>query len=90
MSVIYLDNNATTRLDPMVLDAMMPFLTDPEDLVSVIDKLIADGTGRITVDLSNMDEGITFTTVNSTDCGKLGACAQPNEPSPEEEDDELL
>ena len=63
---------------------------EPEDLVSVIDKLIADGTGRITVDLSNMDEGITFTTVNSTDCGKLGACAQPNEPSAEEEDDELL
>ena len=41
---------------------------EPEDLVSVIDKLIADGTGRITVDLSNMDEGITFTTVNSTYC----------------------
>ena len=27
-SMIYLDNNATTRLDPRVLDAMMPFLTD--------------------------------------------------------------
>ncbi len=26
--MIYLDNNATTRLDPRVLDAMMPFLTD--------------------------------------------------------------
>lgn len=26
--MIYLDNNATTRLDPCVLDAMMPFLTD--------------------------------------------------------------
>jgi cysteine desulfurase len=25
---IYLDNHATTRLDPRVLDAMMPFLTD--------------------------------------------------------------
>lgn len=27
-SMIYLDNNATTRIDPRVLDAMMPFLTD--------------------------------------------------------------
>ena len=26
--MIYLDNNATTRLDPRVLTAMMPFLTD--------------------------------------------------------------
>lgn len=28
MKAIYLDNNATTRIDPMVLDAMMPFLTE--------------------------------------------------------------
>ncbi|ACS84315.1 cysteine desulfurase NifS [Musicola paradisiaca] len=28
MKNVYLDNNATTRLDPMVLEAMLPFLTD--------------------------------------------------------------
>lgn len=52
---------------------------EPEDLASVIDKLMADGSGHLTVDLNNMEDGITFTTVNSSDCGKLGACAQPTE-----------
>ena len=28
MKAIYLDNNATTRLDPMVLEAIMPFMTE--------------------------------------------------------------
>ena len=26
--IVYLDNNATTKIDPRVLDAMMPYLTD--------------------------------------------------------------
>ncbi len=28
MEIIYLDNNATTKIDPRVLDSMMPFLVD--------------------------------------------------------------
>lgn len=59
---------------------------EPEDLVSVIDKLMADGSGHLTVDLNNMEDGITFTTTNTADCGRLGACAQPTEDM--DEDDE--
>ncbi|MBR1723711.1 MAG: hypothetical protein IJ723_01640 [Ruminococcus sp.] len=61
---------------------------EPEDLASVIDKLMADGSGHLHVDLSNMENGITFTTVNSNDCGTLGACAQPTELLDEEDDED--
>ena len=52
---------------------------EPEDLVSVIHILIADGSGHLTIDLNDMENGITFTTTKTSDCGKLGACAQPTE-----------
>lgn len=58
---------------------------EPEDLVSVIDKLLADGSGRLTVDLADIENGITFTTSPSSDCcGKQGACAQPTEDTDED------
>lgn len=61
---------------------------EPEDLVSVIDKLMSDGTSTLTVDLTDIENGITFTTVQSNDCGKLGACAQPTELDAEDIDEE--
>ncbi len=62
---------------------------EPEDLARVIDKLLADGSGRLTVDLDDMQNGITFTTTKTTDCGRLGACAQPTEDIDEQEGDDL-
>ncbi len=62
---------------------------EPEDLASVIDKLMADGSGHLHVDLNDMENGITFTTVRSNDCGTLGACAQPTELLDEDDDDEF-
>ncbi|MCD7741756.1 MAG: hypothetical protein LUI06_06095 [Ruminococcus sp.] len=61
---------------------------DPEDLAHVIDKLMADGSGHLYVDLDNLEDGITFTTTNTTDCGKTGACAQPTELLDDEPDEE--
>lgn len=61
-------------------------LGEPEDLAAVIDKLMADGSGHLHVDLNDLENGITFTTVNSNDCGTLGACAQPTWEDPEEEE----
>ncbi len=51
---------------------------EPEDLVSVIDKLISQGTGHLVIDLDEEGEGIKYTTVQTNDCG-MGACAQPTE-----------
>lgn len=61
---------------------------EEDELVSVIDKLMSDGSGRLTVDFSDLENGITFTTSKSSDCLKTGACAQPNEKYIDEEDDE--
>lgn len=54
----------------------------PEELADLIDSLMEGGTGHINV-LSQQDGGgLTVETVNSTDCGIKGACAQPNEEEP--------
>ncbi|SDA17264.1 hypothetical protein SAMN02910447_01287 [Ruminococcus sp. YE71] len=61
---------------------------EPDDLVSVIDKLIAQGTGHLVIDLDEESDGIKYTTVQSNDCCVNGACAQPTEFQDEAFDDE--
>nr|WP_231692875.1 aminotransferase class V-fold PLP-dependent enzyme [Methylotuvimicrobium alcaliphilum] len=45
MSDIYLDNNATTKVDPLVVDAMLPFFTEQFGNPSSIHKF-ADGVAK--------------------------------------------
>ena len=60
---------------------------EPEDLAAMIDKIFKQGSGHLVIDLDAAEEGMRFTTTNTTDCGPLGACAQPTEFI--DEDDEL-
>ena len=52
-----------------------------DELARVIDKLMEDGSGRLTVDFSDLQNGVTFTTTKTTDCSasKPNACEQPTE-----------
>lgn len=45
--LVYLDNNAATRLDPRVLDAMLPYLTDHYGNASSLHHFGAQEAGRI-------------------------------------------
>ncbi len=66
--VIYMDNNATTRIAPEVVDAMMPFLTDcygnPSSMHTFggqVGKAIEEARGRIAALLGAEPEEIVFT-----------------------------
>ncbi len=66
--VIYMDNNATTRIAPEVVDAMMPFLTDcygnPSSMHTFggqVAKAIEEARGRIADLLGAEPEEIVFT-----------------------------
>ncbi len=66
--VIYMDNNATTRIAPEVVDAMMPFLTDcygnPSSMHTFggqVGKAIEEARGRIAELLGAEPEEIVFT-----------------------------
>ena len=59
----------------------------PAELADLIDQLMAQGSGHVNI-ISAEDTGLKVDTVKSTDiCGAKGACCQPTELEPE--DDEL-
>jgi cysteine desulfurase len=66
--MIYLDNNATTRIDPVVLEAMMPYLTDnfanaasSHHLGSLISKSVKNARRQICNLINCDDHEIIFT-----------------------------
>lgn len=70
----------------MVTPDMLTPTDNPKELAELIDKLISQGNGHVNIDVIENGKGIKVDTVNSRDCGKLGACMQPNELEPDDED----
>ena len=58
---------------------------DPDALAALLDSLISGGTQHINLEIG---EQTRIQTVNSTECGKLGACALPNMPYEDDEESE--
>lgn len=56
-----------------------------EELVSMIDRLMAEGDGHVNVSAGEGGEDMSVSTCRSSDCG-TGACCQPNEEAPEDEE----
>lgn len=59
---------------------------NPQELADLIDKLMAEGSGHVNISSDESDGGLKVDTVNSTDCGTKGACMQPTELDPDDED----
>lgn len=58
-----------------------------DELVEMLDKLMSEGGGHVNVSAGEeFAEGVRVDTFKSSDCG-LGACCQPNEEAPDEDDD---
>lgn len=60
-----------------------------DELVELIDRLMQQGDGRVTVTADEQAQGLRVSTFTSTDCAGTvkGACCQPNEKTDEGSDD---
>ncbi|MGN0622597.1 MAG: hypothetical protein ACI4JA_01455 [Oscillospiraceae bacterium] len=55
-----------------------------DELVDIIDRLMEQGDGHISINVDESEEGIRVQTFRSNDCGTKGACCQPNEKTEDE------
>lgn len=60
------------------------------ELVEMIDRLMENGGGHLTIDVDETAEGLNVKTYSTTDCGCDGktACCQPTEEDAVDGDDE--
>ncbi|MBR6046187.1 MAG: hypothetical protein IKP47_11185 [Ruminococcus sp.] len=60
-----------------------------DELVEMIDLLIEQGSGHLTIDVDETAEGVKINRYSATECGsKPAACCQPNEKHIDEETEE--
>ena len=71
----------------MITPDMLGKTDDPSELADLIDQLMAQGSGHVNISSENNGEGLKVNTVKSTDiCGTKGACCQPTELEPDDDD----
>lgn len=71
----------------MVTPDMLSQTDNPEELADLIDQLMSQGSGHVNISSVENDGGLKVDTINSTDCGIKGACMQPTELDPDEDED---
>ena len=72
----------------MITPDMLGKTDDPAELADLIDKLMEQGSGHVNIIAGESGSELKVDTVKSTDvCGTKGACCQPTELDPD--DDEL-
>lgn len=70
----------------MITPDMLGKTDNPEELADLIDQLMSQGNGHVNIDVIEDGKGLRVDTINSTDCGKKGACMQPTELETDDED----
>ncbi len=71
----------------MITPDMLGKTDDPAELADLIDKLMEQGSGHVNIVSEGNSDGLKVDTVKSTDvCGTKGACCQPTELEPEDDE----